>query len=290
MSFGHLSSGAVSALALVAGFLVCVGYEAIRKRRPLSEEVLTSNSGSVMSYLVWLAAINAALSLAMAAALIGSAAMFHNRAPAVVPWILPALFLAAGLAYGHASILRARDAGRSRWFVLLGLVPIGNFVLAFAPPKDEPGRPPYRPSSGWARVVIGLCAVAVVVASRPFDRFVAQTYLDMRVADRVRRDGPGRVVPLPQDLADTTTLQGIDTDGDTRMIIYRYRLAGAVSDRERITAWVETAGKQAIGKSWCGDPVVADVGWSVWSEYSDAAADLIARTFVSPTVCRAMAR
>lgn len=236
-------------------------------------------------YMIWQAGIALFLTAATSLFLIGAFKLFENGAPETYFWAVPALFAAAGAMYSYAAIQRARDAGRTRRFALLGIVPIGNLWLLFSPPKAAPERPPYVPSSGSIRIVIGLCALVAIAATRMFDQYGSQKLLELQIADRVEKQVAAQNANLPNQLDEITILQAVDTDINKKEIVYRYTLTGSNIDSKNVQSWLTTTMKPKTAKTICQDPIVSQFGWIVRYRYWDTASNLVAEIYISKSDC-----
>ncbi|GAB4532790.1 MAG: hypothetical protein Tsb0019_34440 [Roseibium sp.] len=274
MEFMRTIGPVLIAVSLLCGLFGYAAYDNWRKKGPLAEEAVTSNAGSIMMYLVWLACISVtgtlAVALVKASATLGftpeQGLAIYLAGASVVVFLLGAL-------YARVNLMRARDSGRSRGSALLGLVPLANFWLMFAPPKPAPERPPYVPQAVWARVAIGLAAAAVLFSHDYFTDYVNMRLSAVRAGEHAGLAVFRSHTVPPEDLAGKSELLNIKTQPADRMIVYSYLLSGATIDRERLQNWVKDTMAPETAKLWCGDPWITKRDWTVWYEYYDKEPD-----------------
>ena len=286
MTFEDVTSDGVRTLAILAGFLAHGIYSNARKTVPLKEEVITSNSGSRMIFVVWLAGIAFGLSAAISLTVLGAIKLFDGNPPNYYFWSQPVLAAVAGAVYSHAAILRAKDAGLSRAEVFITAIPVFILWLIFATPKEAPERPAYVPASVPARIFIAMCAVAAFYSLNFITPPVAQKLAEMGIAERIKQGDFKHDAPLPSHLAEMSTFQGIEPDVGEKAIYYQYGISGPDLDRDLIRSWLEDTLKPELAKHWCKEHLIADRGWTVWYEYRDPDDRLVASTRVSPGDCR----
>jgi|GEM_PF-2678821 len=291
MEFMRTFGPALVAVSLLCGLFGYAAYDNWRKKGPLAEETITSNTGSIMMYIVWLACISVAGSLAVA--LVKTVAILWfapEQGLRIYLFGASVLVFLFGALYARVNLMRAKDAGKSRGFALLGLVPLANFWLMFAPPKPAPERPPYVPRAVWARVAIGLIAAAVVYSRDYFSDYVNVQLVAVRAGEHAGQAVFTEHAAPPQAIAGKADLWSTKTYPGDRMVVYSYVLSGPSIDRERLETWVKDTMTPETAKLWCKDPWVAKRDWNIWYEYYDREPDenenTLADTFFSQGRCR----
>ncbi|WP_128292649.1 hypothetical protein [Afifella aestuarii] len=271
--------------SLVIGFLVFIAYDTVKKTGPLDEEPITSNKGSIMIYMIWQAGISLVLTFGATLLTIEIYGIFDGNPPEAAFWSVPAMFALAGVAYAYAALLRAKDAGRTRGFALLGIVPIANLWLIFASPKKAPERPAYVPAWRIVRIAIALVAVVISVGLRTLQDEASRMLFQAQVADRVEERVAIQNERLPKQLNEMTTLEEVNFDASQKEIVYRYSFASSDIDAASIQAWLANTMKPRVTPSTCQDPVVAEFGWVTRFRYLDADENLVAEMSISNEDC-----
>lgn len=207
-------------LAIVIGFFAHALYENTTKTVPLAREPVTTNNGSIMMYVVWLAAI----AVGTTAAILGLIWVMVRQGSITETqylWTIASIYALAGALYNRAAIYRARDAGRSRGFALLAIVPIANLWVLFASPKAASERPGYTPAATPLRILVGLAAFVVIAGTRVFDTIGGELFVEKQVSDRVVAEVAATYSDLPRQLDEITILQAAETDRRAKEIVYR---------------------------------------------------------------------
>ncbi len=271
-------------LALFLGFFGHAAYENSTKAGPLAQEPINSNAGSIMMYLVWLAAIAVGTTLAVGV-LIWLMIHFGGATDALYMWTVGAIFALCGALFNRAAIYRARDAGRSRGFALLAIIPFANLWLMFASPKVASERPPYVPAATALRFVIGFAAFAAIAGTRALDTVGTDPFINSQVARKVVENVAVSNADLPKQLDEITILQAAEANTATKEIVYRYTLTSDDLDPERLQNWLDTKMKPNTLKELCEDPAITDFGWNVVYRYWDKGTRLVGEARVSSRDC-----
>lgn len=285
MNSGHVSSEAVQWIAVVIGFVMFLLADLRRNPAPLASDPVTSNHGSIMMYVVWQAAIAITLSVGLAVYLWALFRLSENPVPLAGTGGLAVLSALAGIAFGCAAKLRARDAGQSRGVALLGIIPVANLVLMFLPPKKAPERSAYRPASKGARILVGLAALAGFAALWPFNALVSSHLVGTRLDTIAGRPVFTEHALPPQDVSGPARADGFEISRTEKAILYRFTLPGTEVDADKVKGWLVERMLPETEASICRQPLVSDAGWTVSYEYRDEGGALVANVFVLPGDC-----
>lgn len=264
----------LSAMAL--GFLGFVFADQMMNPKPIESLEINTNIGSLMSYMLIVTVTIAGYFLANLLVLAGGARLYPTGAPTYYIALFPLASLLCGAILGYAAILRATDAGKSRLFACLGLIPIANLVLLSAEPKQSANRPDYVPSNKFLRIFIGLSAAILMSSIRVGSERVYSEFAETKEADRVpttaqvetaiRNNLAPLLKELPKRLDEVTILQAVDIRSDIKELSWKYAYEdGRVSDAE-LQQFAETDLKPKLLKSVCADPIV-ELGWTLRYQY-----------------------
>ncbi|WP_269582830.1 hypothetical protein [Roseibium sp. Sym1] len=285
MNTGQISSEAVQWIALVTGFLMFLVADLRRNRVPLASEPVTTNQGSIMMYIVWQAVIAIALSVVLAVYLGILFRLSEEPVPLAGTGGLALLSGLAGIAFGCAAKLRARDAGQGRGVALLGIIPLANLVLMVLPPKKTPERPPYRPEARPARILIGLAAIAGFAALWPFNALVSDYLVAARLQTIAGRSAFTEHAYPPADVSEPAQANGFGVSRDEKGIQYRFILPGAQADADKLKDWIVDTMLPETQEAVCRQTLVTEAGWTISYEYRGEDGNLIANVFVLPGDC-----
>ena len=287
MTDALLRNEGVQLVLVAVGFVLCLGLDAWRNSGALNRQPVTSNAGSRMNYLIWQAAIAVAYYVLLVLFALSVIKLFRGATPPPYYLILAVISLLAGAAFGFAALLRAKDAGFGRKGALLGITPLTNIALIFAPPRDDPERPPYVPANQVVRIGIALCAVALFFALIPVRQVARNMLIDTNLADIsasgvVKHGSP----PLPETLAEETKF--VKIYNAEWGITYRYEVSGPELDADRISAFVTETLKPQLQKRWCVDEDKSRNITDAWYEYVDQQGTALASVLIifSKGACR----
>jgi len=281
----QLNSEVLQWISILVGFLVFLLADRLKSREPLASQVVASNQGSIMMYIVWQAAIAIALSVGLALYFLILFRLEADPVPLAGASGVVAISLLAGLAFGFAAKLRALDAGRNRAFALLGIIPVGNLVLMFLSPKQDPARPPYWPSAKPVRILIGLAAIGGFAALWPFNTAVGAYLVHERLQTIAKRAVFTENAVPPADIAQSVKADGFTIYENERGILYRFVLAGPDVDPTRVRSWLVEKMLPNATKLVCEQPLVAQAKWTVAYDFRDSADNLIANVSILPGDC-----
>ncbi|MFS8183200.1 hypothetical protein ACMG4P_16800 [Pseudovibrio denitrificans] len=272
-------------LAFILGFFAHATYENSTKIGPLHKERITSNIGSTMMYIVWLAAIIIGLMLTIYG-LIQLTAHTGAMSNTQYFWVTGLIFALFGALSNRAAVYRARDAGRSRLFALLAIIPIANLWLVFASPKVASERPPYTPAAAPLRIFIGIAAFVMILAANILGEITAEVSFDAQVAEKVVAAVAAANADLPKRLDNITILQIVEANRAKKEIVYRYTITTNDLDPKRFQNWLEKEMKPATLSGLCSDPAINKFGWSTAYRYWDEELRLIGETKVTGYDCK----
>lgn len=289
---GLLTSGWFYWAVFVIGYLVVLGLDAVLRKKPLNAGPITTNRGSVMTYAVWQMLIVVLLTLVVLYSWAAGKSSLGTNPPAVLASAYPAAFLLAGAASGVIAAWRARDAGRGRLYALLGVIPIGNLILMFTPPKEDPARPEYRLKALLPRGAVIVVALGVTWQLLDLLSFrIMHSVLETTAAATVDEGVFTRFAVPPTDLAPQTTFSGAEADEDMgrKYLAFVYILTGEGIDRGKVQAWLDDTMRPQTMAAICRDPIIEEKAWYISYEYADPDDISIASTTISRRDCRRMA-
>lgn len=285
MNIDYLVSQPALFAALYAGYIVSVFWTMVKERDTKAPYPVISNNGSIMTYSLRFSLLSIILTVGSVAL-----AVLALRWPGgIVPdWFFlsyPALFSLGGIALAQIAMLRANDAGKSRAFAFLGLIPIANLFLWLANPVQSPSRPAYTPVNKPIRFVIGFVAVlSIAVINTMIDRYsleIEEEFAFTAIETNVAKEN----AKLPMQLDDVTILQSMTTDRMTREIAILY----VVTDRDMSPAslqrHVNETVKPGMAENWCKDQAITEFGWHVDIQYETDLSTKLAETSIDLSDC-----
>lgn len=270
---------------LCIGFLFYLTYRIASGTGPSSKDPIYSNNGSTMMYAVWIS--GATLIMSAGSLFLSTVALsaFTFSPPEWFFLSFPLLFAAGGGVLAHAAMLRAKDAGVSKGFAFIALIPLVNLVLLFATPAASPTRPAYRPKNRALRIIIGLFAIFLTgLIQVMLNRGVGDIESEF-VTEEFVRDVEAQNAGLPKKLDEATILQSMSADPITKEMIVMFRITDPTLTSEILKSRVESSIRPKFIKSSCEDPAITIHGWKAVYRYQDTTGDLLVDSVVSREDC-----
>lgn len=271
--------------ALVAGFLLIALIRIFRRKSENFAEHESQTSLTRMSFLVSLATIKLIFLALLALYFVGVVFLFDHGKSAFLEWSLPIVFFVAGMAYGQACFLRAINTGKSLWLALLGIVPVANLYLWFSPPGKPFGDQDLTPSGHIPRLIVCLVALAAFFgADYVFSKFKV-FMIGQKAAHYIQQDLFLEKAIPPTSIANSTRIDGMKVHAEDEDVVFSLTLEGDGIDRTRFHAWLEGNMLPEQSDLICGTHLIANRNWTIWYEYYDATAALVASEDVSRRIC-----
>lgn len=271
--------------SLFAGFIAYTAYKIIRGTGPDSKDIINSNVGSIMMYCIFIAIISYfiifgefVLAFIWAFYLSSSSAEWYFL-------FYPLWYAVGGCLFAHVSMLRTKDAGKSKGFAFIGIVPIASFFLFFASPVTSPARPAYVPKDCSLRVAIGVFAL-LMISSLEYLTDLGVDYLEREGSTmQIVRSIEVQNADLPQEIDETTIIQSISADSSRKDIVLVYRITDASLTSEEVRSFLESSLRPQFVKDSCADPAITDYGWKMVVRYEDMSGGILAESTISRGDC-----
>lgn len=273
----------VAILGIYLGFACHAFYEKYGKSTPLEEEVITDNNGSVMIYSLRIfgaCSLMFILSIFMFYGIVSGSILENSIS------VVTLLFFGLGGALFHqAAIARAKDAGKSRGFALLAVVPLANLALFVTKPKESPTRPPYNPENGAMRLVVGLAALIGVGALQAFDDKIIENIASSYVDNKIANDFSEAFSDLPRRLDSLTVLESLEIYKNRKKAYLNYRIELSEYDKDRLVSFIHKEIGPNFYSSDCSDGAIIEFGWTMIYRYIDQNNKLITDVEVDKSSC-----
>ena len=117
-------------------FVAVVSFDQVFTKLDLPYEPINSNAGSRMMYAVKFSAIVIVNEVLLTLFPLFGLVVFDENVPQAFYSAWPALTTVTTIAIARITLQRTHDAGRPRWFALLGTIPIVNLVFFFLRPRE----------------------------------------------------------------------------------------------------------------------------------------------------------
>lgn len=271
--------------ALAAGFILVVLIRIFLRKNEKSPEDAVQTSMTRMSFLVSIAAIKLILLGVLALYFVGVVFVFDLGKPVFLEWSQPVVFLLAGSAYGQACFLRTINMGRSVWLTLLGIVPVANLYLWFAPPGGSFKDQDLRPSGTMPRFLVSLVALTAFLASDyAFTKFKV-FMIGQKAARYIQQDLFLEKAIPPTFIVKSTRFDGMKVHAADEDIVFLLTLTDEAFNRDSFRSWLREKMLPEQSGLICGTHLIANRDWTIWYEYYDATAALVASEDVSRQTC-----
>ncbi|MBO6891067.1 MAG: hypothetical protein JJ866_03920 [Roseibium sp.] len=211
--------------------------------------------------------------------------VFDLGKPVFLEWSLPVVFLLAGSAYGQACFLRTINIGGSVWLALLGIVPVANLYLWFAPPGGSFKDQDLRPSGTIPRFLVSLVALTAFLASDyAFTKFKV-FMIGQKAARYIQQDLFLEKAIPPTFIVKSTRFDGMKVHPGDKDVVFLLTLTDEAFNRDGFRSWLKEKMLPEQSGLICGTHLIANRDWTIWCEYYDATAALVASDDVSKQTC-----